>query len=252
MINANHERSAISAKPKRRKVALLDWDGTLRDGLLLRDWADYLKAERIISSVRFNAYFQIVQAYLEGIISYDILTHKAPIAYAQALRGASFAVLKDAAKNFSSTDIASGKILPFTVPLLKQLIQFGIEPVVVSGSPQDLLETYMVPLGISTLFALRLETKGDVYSGNIQDNPATFDAKSVIASQFDSENVLLAMGDTEADIPLLAKAASRIIVGDQLTNQAAEPVLRIPSNYAFSSDDRTALFAFLAKHLGES
>jgi phosphoserine phosphatase len=238
-------------QPMRRKVALLDWDGTLRDGFLLRDWANYLQAESIISSIRLEAYFRTVHAYLQGAISYDVFTNEAPAAYARALRGASPALLKDAAQKFTSEDLTYGKIFPFTIPLLDQLAHFHIESIVVSGSPQELLETYMKPLGVSAIIALSLEVEGDIYSGDIKGNPATFDAKLAIASQFEPEDVVLAMGDTEADAPLLTRAASRIVVGDQLLDCATEPTLRIPSNYVFSPDDRKALFSFLTKHLGK-
>ncbi|TDB93624.1 haloacid dehalogenase-like hydrolase [Actinomadura sp. 7K534] len=232
-----------------RNLALLDWDGSLRAGFLLRDWVTFLRSRGVLSEQACKPFFETVNAYLRGATQYGTFAHNAPRQYAHAVQGMEAGELDQLALSFVNQDLTDGPIFPFVDIILSQLRRYDVESVIVSGSPQELLEKYADFLGISNVVALRLEIIDGIYTGRVKDNPAIFEGKYATATSLRSErNIVLAIGDTNADAPLFFNSSARIVIGGEVAWPVEEPAFYITPG-DFSSDCRDSLIKFLSRNL---
>src|SRR5438093_283841 len=85
-------------------IALLDWDGTLRQGYTLQDWIKFLNREGEIAASALAKFNRIFQKYFEGLITHDQLAESTASLYACALRGQDLRRLNLKAEQFITTD----------------------------------------------------------------------------------------------------------------------------------------------------
>lgn len=197
-------------------LALLDWDGTLRPGFTIVDWTEFLVERAVVSPGVGASIRRLVAGYQAGGVGYEQLATQSGEALALGLGGVAVDSLRRLAAVFARKDAA--RLRPFTIALLELLERHRARVVVISGAPEEPLLAHGKRLGLSVLRGLRLEAKAGLYTGRVAENPGTSVAKQALIDELvggDTVPVLLAMGDTVSDLPLLAVADVRVVMGDE-------------------------------------
>lgn len=90
------------------------------------------------------------------------------------------------------------------------LLANGIEPIVISGAPQEPLELYEKRMNFKSVYGIKYDLKDGVYTDICSTNTAIADGKAVTIQEILRENpdakIIFGFGDSEADIPILESA----------------------------------------------
>lgn len=99
--------------------------------------------------------------------------------------------------------IMEQKVFPF-------LLANGIEPIVISGSPQEPLELYEKRMKFKSVYGIKYDLQEETYTDRCNVNTAIAEGKSMIIQRILEENpdakIIFGFGDSEADIPILESA----------------------------------------------
>lgn len=195
-------------------VAFLDWDRSLHDGFTTVPWMDFLIShDRFDRSVRARV-AEVFEEHARGTVSYATLAEEVCTAQCTGVRGQDVAELALLAEQF--VDMDQHRVHEYTRPLIELLIGNGVEPIVVSGAPSQVLDVYARRLGISTVHAVEALYEDGVFTGATGNLFAVTEEKRRIVSEELSARgrpqALLAVGDSEADLPLLEAATWRLVV----------------------------------------
>jgi phosphoserine phosphatase len=225
-----------------KQLVLLDWDGVLRPGFLVIDWAEYLKNEAAFSPDDLHLMKNQLDRYRDRTASYADIAQAIPELYAKGLQG--FNV--DEHLNIAAKYAASGTFRSSLSPLAIQLLAFiresrGLWAVIISGGPASILRLFGESVGIREVRAVEVEAKDDIFTGRILDNPAIMDRKQELVTKYSSlGRILLAAGDSESDQPMLMAASYRIAIGGTLASEwRGDPnTLTLPAGDLSQSDAR--------------
>jgi len=208
-------------RPPHRPVALLDWDNTLHDGWTLEPWVRYL-VEQGVAPARLGIEGErLTRDYLEGRLDgHSDLAHRANTLYASAAAGWRTSDVAGLVGPFLAA-VDGPLVFGFVPALLAWLVDHGVEPVVVTGAPTELVAPYVEPAGGRVVGLTLMESAGR-YTGAIRRNPGTADEKARVGAEVegDGHEVVLGAGDTESDLPLLRAGRRQLVVGN--TALAAE------------------------------
>jgi phosphoserine phosphatase len=211
-----------------RTVALMDWDNTLRRGFTIVDWARFLTDRNLFNPTVFDDLAATAQNYAKGIISYRQLSDQAPSLYAKGLSGHNALEVRKVASTFVDRDRRS--LFGFTEPLHEFLHRRNIELVVISGAPIEVLDAFGKILGWSRVYGVTVDTAEGCYLPTLLENPAGVAAKrSIVREVVYGSDTLLALGDSESDVPLLDVAACKVVVDNDGVIADGPDVLRVKS-----------------------
>ena len=193
------------------KYALLDWDNTLRKGYTLFSWIDYLIGKGIIKSGVREEIGYLIQEYQNDNISHDQLAKEACYVYAQSIKGISRFFLNQQVRKYMSEDEA--KLFRFTKEIFNLLKQYRIQPIIISGAPEDVINNYRVALNINKIYGFATEENNGIFTGNVLYNYGYNKNKKVeeICNEFGNEPKI-AFGDSVSDFEMLNRANKSIIV----------------------------------------
>jgi phosphoserine phosphatase len=203
------------ARRRDTAVALLDWDNTLHDGWTLDPWVRYLVDQGVApDSLRTDGQ-QLTLDYLEGRLDgHSDLAHRANTLYASATAGWAVADMADLVDPFLA-DVDGPLMFPFVPDLLDWLVEHGIEPVIVTGAPAELVTGYVGARGARVVGLTVVEAHGRS-TGAVGRNPGTGLEKARVVAELAGEGceVVLGAGDSESDLPLLRAAPRQLVVGN--------------------------------------
>jgi len=184
--------------------ALFDWDNTLRKGFTIVSWVEYLCNQHVVNESSYIELLHQFELYEAGSITYQQLSNNTTSIYAQSIAGADVSYLEKLAYRFCQQDHA---VFEFTKPLLRILMDAGIEIIVISGSPELVLLQYAKQLGVNEVYGMDLEVKLGRYTGVITKDYG-IEKNEIVRVICKSKGFapLLAFGDSEADNPLLNAA----------------------------------------------
>ncbi len=203
---------------KKRKVALTDWDGTIRPGFTLDSWVKYLSKEMDMNHTHVKKIEELLRTYYENQLSHDLLASRTAAVYAEFLKGRSKTEILTLAEKFVKHDIH--KLFEYSIPLFKYLISKSIGIIVISGAPFEVLEQYRKLLNLYKVYGLEIETnENGHYTGKIKHNYGLYQQKAIIRSKLDREySVIIGLGNSYSDIPILRNVRLAIIVDNQSLN----------------------------------
>jgi phosphoserine phosphatase len=211
------------------RVALLDWDYTLRRGFTLFDWCTFLNGHQafdVEAAERLSAY---LNEYGTQKMSYSTLWKLAPPTYGMGIRGQSVDTINELAKLFVEQDAS---LFQFTEELLQFLIERDLKLVVVSGAPEEVLDSYRGRFGWTSVHGVAVDHRDGVYRAELLNNPATAESKSrVVQDLAVNSKILIAFGDSEADIPMLNAARVKVVVGNEKLVAGGPCVLNIDTKW---------------------
>jgi phosphoserine phosphatase len=125
--------------------------------------------------------------------------------------------------------------------LLQRIRKAGIATVILSGAPGEVLEIYCLNLSIDHYRGLGVESARDSYTGALLLNTAVGATKAALAPRYGTP-VVLAVGDSDADRPMLELAAAQIVFDNPELLKGATTALHVES----TRYDPNALKTFLA------
>lgn len=189
----------------RRKVAVLDVDGTLYSGALGVELLRALVERAACDVERAREVFDLVARYRRGEIDHATLSAEAYLAYGRALAGASAETVEEVAR--STWQKERSGLFPFVGALIAMLKQKGFTVVLISGSPNEMIREIAADVGAPHFCGALFTVEGGVYTGETSLRSGALGAKSdILKSLLDDDDVDLAasfaMGDSLADAAL--------------------------------------------------
>jgi HAD superfamily phosphoserine phosphatase-like hydrolase len=196
----------------RERLACFDWDGTLRPGASMRKWTQYLESVHALKPGVYDDSERGYEAYLAGELTHDALVQVTVDLYAYGLEGREAALVRAHGEQFVAED--SKDVVPFAAHLLHGLRSDGVVTAIVSGSPTEILYPHAARLGIDAVFCTELEVVDGIYTGAVVNNGGIASAKQRVADGLgDRYEIVLALGDSLSDLPLLRAARVAVVVG---------------------------------------
>lgn len=202
-------------------AALLDWDGTLRKGYEIVDWTNHLDESGRFDHEVAGRQRDLVSNYLLGKITYSQAVFDVGVIYAEGLAGQKVEDTLVLAAQFAKNDKA---LFDFTPALFEILLKNNIKIVLISNTPQLLLEEYKKHFGFSEVHGLRVGELAGSWTKQVIVNPGLSQVKrKIVAELVNKYDIVLGMGDTHEDAPLLESARIRLFLKPE-----NKPHIRIP------------------------
>jgi phosphoserine phosphatase len=228
------------------KLALLDWDGTIRKDFTIRSWIKFLVNHGKLSEKAIEDIEEVFQLLFKGNISHDETSRRSASMYAFYLKGYVKAEITEMASHFVQED--SQYLCSFSSALFSYLSQSGVQIMVISGAPVEILLEYQNRFPIRRIHALELQTIDGIFTGEIRTNSGTANEKHLIVDPLlgsQMYEVSFAAGNSSSDLPLLEAASAAIIVNNQN--------LKIKTKCLYltcESTDEKMMLDFLQKKVG--
>ena len=206
--------SNVSYYMNKKDMALLDWDRTLYDGFVLLSWVRFLSVHGKFSRAYYEELKRVFSHYSRRDIKYDDLSRNAPLIYARGLKGQRVTDICGLALEYVRED---SQLYPHSIPIFDMLHQKNITIAVLSGAPQEVLDAFSERLDIEIVIGItvRMLSSGEFFSGVLGRNSALVEVKRRQVERLRRKfNILLAIGDSSADIPLLMAAKVPIVLND--------------------------------------
>jgi len=195
-----------------KHIALFDWDKTIRkDGYVIYDFIEILAKNNIIDKNIKNEMDMILSEHSEGKDTYTEFAKRVIKTYGKYISEVRTEDLKSSLEEFEELEnknnriysIMEQRIFPF-------LLERGIEPIIISGSPQEPIDLYKKRMNFQRAYAIQFEADNGKYTENCIVNTAIGEGKEIIVKELLKEEpetkIVFAFGDAEADIPLLVSA----------------------------------------------
>lgn len=198
------------------RFALLDWDGTLCPGFTLLPWCRFLVEERLLPKAAAIAVEELFLCYGNHELSHDDLCERTATFYAHGLAGAVAEDVAEAAERFLRTP--AGATYSFVAPLLSEFESRRIAVAVISGAPGVILREHARNLPIGRVFGMEvpIDRQGR-YTGTVAENFGLAAQKlRAVNSLPRSAKIVLAVGNSASDLPLLQAAEIRILMDRNL------------------------------------
>ncbi|GAB3439295.1 hypothetical protein GCM10027436_21300 [Actinophytocola sediminis] len=151
--------------------------------------------------------------------------------------------MTECAADFVARDRVS--LFGFVDGLHRFLRQHDVEIVVISGAPAEVLAAYREIFGWRAAFGVVIGERGGAYTGKLARNPAGAGEKKRLVRQVSAANALLAIGDSESDVPLFDAATCKIVVDSAGVIADAPNVVRVRSDMS-TAEFLTSLTAVIS------
>lgn len=207
------------------KYAVFDWDNTVRDGYTLFSWINYLCKNKLLPDRLNLKEKSLGRRYTEQEITHDEYADIAWRYYAEELSGLNVNVFDDKIGEYMVLD--GQKILPFSGELFVFLHRRDIRPIVVSGAPERIIESYRNRFHLYEIYAVKEETENGCFTGNVEYNHG-HEKQRIMEQLIDKYGQPeYGFGDSSSDIPLLKGAKHGVCVYDEQPAIHVDGMIRI-------------------------
>lgn len=187
------------------RLAILDVDGTLYPGALGVELLRALIASGVCDRARGQRVFDLLHQYRAGEVDFATMSVHAYRLFAAALKDCACADVDRVARETWQRERA--RMFPFATELVRILEAGGYVPVLISGSPQEVVRLLAGELGIVRFCGAMFFQHGGVYTGEVELASAVLGNKQVILSTVIGEHAVcwrdsLAIGDSPTDAAL--------------------------------------------------
>jgi len=197
----------------KKYIALFDWDLTVRSNYAFTKWTELLMKNEIIDKnfVKDNEW--LIKSYIEGKINHDEMSREGMKIFCKHLAGTNVMDVSSINEEYKLQDdmhihsIMREIIFPF-------LIKNNVEIIVITGSPQEIVELYKEELGISKVYGMNYYIDNGKYTGEFKYNTGLSENKQKIIDEILNDKnieVLFGFGDSISDIPILKVAKQAFI-----------------------------------------
>lgn len=223
-----------------KNIALIDWDGTIRKGFTIISWVKYLIVNFNEKSDSLQKIIEKFNDYDNGALSHDELANATAHIYATYLEGRSAEKVEKIADEFVSLD--KDNLFSFYTGLFDILREYNIRPIIISGCPIEVLNSYKKHVGFKNIYGLRVNIVDRIYTSNIIINPGVSTRKEEIVKQEilqKNDLALVSLGNSTSDMPLFNNSKLSFIVNNKN--------ISIPSYNVSIKDNDKALLLFEKK-----
>jgi len=220
-----------------KNIALIDWDGTIRNGFTIIDWIKFLIKNTNKKNTLIDKIAKKFNEYDNNILSHDELANETAEVYAECLKGLNaddIAVLSD---KFVMED--KNNLFSFSYGLFNLLKKYNIEPVIISGCPIEVLNSYKKNIEFKNIYGLKVNIINGIYHNNIIINPGISSIKKIIVEKKVLSNeklALVAFGNSISDIPLFQRSKLSFVINNNN--------IELPSYKISTKDDKNTLSLF--------
>ncbi|MFJ9428477.1 HAD family hydrolase [Streptomyces sp. NPDC101490] len=188
-------------------LAALDVDGTLYEGTLGFSLLDELSVSGLVSARAVQHVRDAMRAHRGAGGRFRDTTDLTSAAYAHAVRGVRH---EDAVRaSHTAWRRVRHRLLANSAPLVQNLRRNGFTPVLLSGSPQEMIDRIADELGVAHRIGMRVATGADgAYTHRFLTLPAVPEVKATLfralAARFGADvRSALAVGNSASDHALL-------------------------------------------------
>jgi len=215
---------------KMNRLALLDFDGTLRSGNISIELMSYLRREDLYPTRIYDELSSVMDRRSRGLLSYDDSSIICGELWAKAVKGMRRTDLLGHTADFFKR--SKKKIYKSSYELVSLLIKDGYKPIVLSVGAHEIVSMASKELGVSEVYATEVEIKNGVYTGRLKNRLCMPDGKLEIIKRFSKTANLsdsFAFGDSIADSRMLEIAGIPVALNPSraLTLAAKEKGWRI-------------------------
>lgn len=192
-----------------KKVAFIDFDGTLSKGYISMGFLDYLFKRKLYPSALYRKQMELLKKHKEGKLSYGDWCCQWGILWARGLKGKKVKEIEGKAKSFFKGFEAN--IYPSSYKLIKILKEKGYHTLLVSTSAYETISLAAAHLGIDEIHSTKVSSSNGIYLGYAETNlhmpegKKDFVDKIVNSGKYNRCNSI-ALGDSINDAPMLEKA----------------------------------------------
>ncbi|WNG33392.1 HAD-IB family phosphatase [Archangium violaceum] len=160
------------------KAAVLDVDGTLYPGALGVELLRALMAAGACHRTRAEGVLEVLRQYKQGALDFPTMATRAYTLYAQALEGIRCDTVDALA--WKVWEEARRKLFGFVRPLVGLLREAGYGCVIISGSPQEMIQRVADELGVSLACGALFSRREGHYTGGVDLSSGALGEKSRI------------------------------------------------------------------------
>jgi phosphoserine phosphatase len=146
-------------------AAVLDLDGTLYPGAVGIDWLRALMDADVCERAAGLRVFAILDDHRRGVIDFQTMAARAYAAFASALAGTEVEAAEAIARSVWARQ--REQLFAFVPELLACLREHGQEPVLISGSPIEMVELVAAELGIAVARGAVFGRDAGRYTGSV-------------------------------------------------------------------------------------
>lgn len=211
--------------PPGRRIALMDIDGTLTQGLTISSFAQYLDNNGLFNPGSWKQMQGDFDRYAKsdhGHAAYERFAKDLVLHYAEGLKGHKVSEVRAMASQFFASvereEVADYRIYPFSHQLVHHMNRTGTT-IAISGSPVESLAPLKQALNLGDLKATTVGQENGVYLGTVNVNLALDTEKKKVVDEYVAGADItrsFAFGDTMHDLPLLEAVDNPFVVGDNL------------------------------------
>ncbi|MDP5008597.1 MAG: HAD-IB family phosphatase [Glaciimonas sp.] len=159
-------------------LAILDMDGTLYPGTLASDMIQTLLDEGHGHAATSRSMIDTLQRRHQRLVSQATIVEEFYANYLHTLEGVAHSHVQDAAENV--WEKARCKLFAYVRPVLDELRACGYQTIVISGSPQEVINLAIADLGINYGIGARIQVQNGYCVHKLLTAPARLGEKAVL------------------------------------------------------------------------
>ncbi len=209
----------------RERAAFLDFDGTLSKGFISMSFLEFLHAGGFYSDALYNRQMKIYDDYNEGKLPYVGWCKQWGLLWAEGFKGKGQSEVSDYASNFFEG--FKHNVYSESFGLIDTLKRYGYRPLLISVGAYEVLSYAANALGITKVYATKLEIKNGTYTGKIELGMHIPDGKARVLKNLSNEFDMVdsfAFGDSVSDKQMFDLVGIPIVLNAsrELKNMAKE------------------------------
>lgn len=204
-----------------QKVAFFDIDGTVFRSSLLIELVEELIREAVFPQEAHEQFNDARMAWLDREGTYEAYIADVVDTYLTHIRGVHYGTFADVGKRVVAEQ--QKQVYRYTRDLIKRLKQEEYFLVAISQSPKTVLDEFCRQYGFDKVYGRMYEIgPQDRFTGEVVDEYLIENKANIVDRVFEhypdlSREHALAVGDTDGDIPLLAKVGKPICFNPNMT-----------------------------------
>jgi phosphoserine phosphatase len=176
--DGHSEKSVVTATCS---AAVLDLDGTLYPGAVGVDWLRGLMDAGVCEQAAARLVFEILDQHRKGVIDFPSMAARAYAAFASSLAGTEVETAEAIARSVWACK--REQLFAFVPELIACLREHDLEPMLISGSPIEMVELVADELGISIARGAVFAREAGRYTGEVELSSGTLGEKSKILAK---------------------------------------------------------------------
>lgn len=225
------------------KVFIADVDNSLSSGYYIMKFADNLYKLDLFPKRELTNINDAAMAYKEGDGSYDQHTSEIMEFFGKGLKGIEESHIRWLGQKYIQSN--PDEVYSFVPELIEVVKERGYRPVLLSGSPEEIITPFAMSIDVGERFTTRYVVDGNGrYTGEIWADCATEKGKKDVFNRFIAENGFnlqesAGLGDSDADMSYLGQLGHPMVINpsSNLKRTAMEKGWLICDNHAFFVDD---------------